>query len=427
MKKAFAFLKRHSALFLLVLVLTTVSASAAFGKYTANNTVTTSLSLDVTAESAPVEWEKVYGDDNAPYEDENGKYYIRYVGDITHRTWVDVTGYGWEDGKILGTEITSTYKMFEKTDDTQGVYWVFLDYAQLNDLNSNMLIGQQSGVSVVYRDNAISKVSVKKPSTSPGVTPQTVSDVSTDILNEVKSVYPNNDVYWWLEQATVDGEPNIGYGIKAYLGDITSVYVPASITSLGGSHTIAGLFSQNTTIQTVMLDPAGTWTSLAFTFQYCSAIKEFPAQFAIPSTVTNMNYTFSQCFGLEKFTVKIPDGVSKMNRTFNLCEALSADITLPAGVTDCTGVARMAGYKEPGLSNLVYDENGNYVGTDNGGKYNIVIRYNGAGGANYGNYGMKYDAEKTTLFIDYSNSTTYSATGTDEEASRFGFVTDPMS
>ena len=140
-----------------------------------------------------------------------------------------------------------------------------------------------------------------------------------------------------------------------------------------------------------------------------------------------MNLTFSQCLGLEKFTAKIPDGVILMNRTFNLCEPLTADITLPAGVTDCRAVARMSGYKEPGLSNLVYDDAGNLVGS--GGKYNLVIRYNGAGSADYGTSttGMKYDAEGTTLFVDYSNSgnsATYSATGTDEAANGFGLALD---
>ncbi len=388
----------------LLCICTAFSVTSTAAKYI--STITSgNIILNVTAKSTVVEWEKVYGDDNAPYEDANGKYYIRYVGDVTHRTWVDVTGYGWENGKILDTTITSTYKMFEKSDNTQSVNWVFLDYSQLGDLNSNMLSGQEARVSVVYRDNNI-----------------TDGDVSVDTLNMVRSVYPQNDVYWWLEQSTVNGDPYLGNGIKAYLGNITSVYVPASATSVEGSYTIAGLFSQNRKIQSVMIDPAGTWTSMAATFQLCLSIKEFPAEFAIPATVTNMNLTFSQCLGLERFTAKIPDGVTLMNRTFNLCAPLTADITLPAGVTDCRAVAQMSGYKEPGLSNLVYDDAGNFVGAD--GKYNLVIRYNGSGSADYGTSlsGMKYDAEETTVFINYGGTTTYSATGDDETANGFGFA-----
>lgn len=386
MKKSNHLLQYKSLGILLLCISAVLSIMPTLAKYV--STINSgSIILNVTAKSAPVEWEKVYGDNNAPYVDAKGKYYIRYVGDVTHRTWVDVTGYGWENGRILDTAITSTYKMFEKTDNTQSVRWVILDYPQLSGLNNNMLEGQATGVSVVYRDNNI-----------------TNGDVSVDTLNTVKNVYPQNDVYWRLEQSTVNGDPYLGNGIKAYLGNITSVYVPASATSVDGSYTIAGLFSQNRKIQNVMLDPTGTWTSLDSTFQLCESIKEFPADFVIPATVTNMNLTFSQCLGLEKFTAEIPDGVNLMDRTFNLCAPLTADITLPAGVTDCRAVARMSGYEEPGLSNLVYDDAGNLV--DSGGKYNLVIRYNGAGSADYGTStaGMKYDAEKTTLFIDYSNS-----------------------
>lgn len=386
MKKSNHLLQYKSLGILLLCISAVLSIMPTLAKYV--STINSgSIILNVTAKSTVVEWEKVYGDSNAPYEDAKGKYYIRYVGDVTHRTWVDVTGYGWKNGEILDTVITSTYKMFEKTDNTQSVSWVILDYPQLGGLNNNMLEGQATGVSVVYRDNNI-----------------TNGDVSVDTLNTVKSVYPQNDVYWWLEQSTVNGDPYLGNGIKAYLGNITSVYVPASATSVDGSHTIVGLFSQNRKIQKVMLDTTGTWTSLAYTFQLCESIKEFPADFVIPATVTDMSYTFSQCLGLEKFTAKIPDGVNLMERTFNLCAPLTADITLPAGVTDCRAVAIMSGYEEPGLSNLVYDDAGNLV--DSGGKYNLVIRYNGAGSADYGTSttGMKYDAEKTTLFIDYSNS-----------------------
>lgn len=367
------------------------------------------ISLNVKVENQPVEWEKVYGDPNAPYEDANGKYYIRYVGDITHRTWVDVVGFGWENGKILDTEITNTYKMFEKTENTQEVSWVILDYAQLGNLNSNMLTGQRDGVSIVYRDNTITEVTVNRPQATSRA--QTVNDASTEQFDAVKAVYPNNDVYWWLEQSTINGNPYLHGGIQAYLGNITSVYVPANVTSVPGSYTIAGLFSQNSNVQSVMLDPEGTWTSIEYTFQYCSSIRKFPSQFVIPETVTNMNYTFSQCFALEEFEVKIPSSVTKMNRTFNLCSVLSADITLPEGVTDCRAVIRMAGSQEPGLSNLVYDDAGNYV--TSGGKYNIVIRYNGAGSADYGtsSTGMKYDYEKTTVFIDYSSTSAQSTAG----------------
>lgn len=321
-----------------------------------------------------VEWEKVYGDPNAPYNDNDGKgpYYIRYVGGITHRTTVDVTGYGWEEGKILGTEITSTYKMFEKADHTQYVDFVILANSQKTDITENLIDGQTPGtVNVIYRD-------------STGNADFFYSDVAPNMPDTALGYY------LYLEEGHLSEEKIVGawggtrQNTRVYEGTVPNIYVPAAI------HTIHGLFYHNETIEKPLFDKNGNtnWTSLGSAFYYCSSLQYLPPDFEFPDTVTDMSCTFYQCFDFKGYedtskNFTLPSNLVNGLRTFYLCDNLTMDVTIPASITECErmfggmpksgdGWASHTGEKAA----PVYDAEGNYVGEGAPtAEKKIIIRY----------------------------------------------------
>ena len=116
---------KKAAMMLTIMLITILSASSFYVL-----TGEAELEKNITVNSTVKDYEKLYGE--GPYTDSSGSYYIRYTGEKSHRTEIDLYnadqtdsngiplgGYGVtkdSDGtiKIFGQEITSTYKMFSK-------------------------------------------------------------------------------------------------------------------------------------------------------------------------------------------------------------------------------------------------------------------------------------------------------------------------
>jgi len=58
---------------------------------------------------------------------------------------------------------------------------------------------------------------------------------------------------------------------------------------------------------------------------------------SIPSSVTSMNYTFTNCSDLERFNYAIPNGVTSMNGLFESCSSLYGEIEINANPTSFSG------------------------------------------------------------------------------------------
>ena len=124
-----------------------------------------------------------------------------------------------------------------------------------------------------------------------------------------------------FQESSVGGDK---YGKSA----ITKInYIPSSITSFGDG------FENYSSLQEVTCEIPSGVTDMDFTFSNCSSLVNSPE---IPSGVTSMYGTFSDCKSLVNAPV-IPDSVEDMMSTFGGCSKLVNVPNISSGVTDLYG------------------------------------------------------------------------------------------
>lgn len=106
-------------------------------------------------------------------------------------------------------------------------------------------------------------------------------------------------------------------------GDFSNYKIPSSITSMEYT------FTDCTSLTTAPIIPNDVMKMVS-TFQGCSSLTTAPT---IPNGVTDMSGTFKGCTSLTTAPT-IPDGVKKMFATFNDCIALTIAPTIPNSVKD---------------------------------------------------------------------------------------------
>lgn len=288
--------------------LSTLIATTATSK--ARYVVNTSDSFEVTVNNALLDYQKVYGDAQAPYTDKDGAYYIRYTGEKTHRTLVDLDD-DLAGGVLLNTPITSTYKMFEKATGLQAVDTVILtpELSTAEAITDNIFYNYTGTaytdkVNLVYRDS--------------------VGELAAfDALNTDVSAIPGmRNFYLCLADSLLTG--------GRYAGTVPNIYVPSDITS------ISSLFYSNTALRKPLLAADGAWEVATNVFRYCE-FTLLPDDFRLPSTLVSISYFFGNC----QYLTSLPDGftipneVAGMDGAFFDCQSLTS---LPASFTIGTSV-----------------------------------------------------------------------------------------
>ena len=125
------------------------------------------------------------------------------------------------------------------------------------------------------------------------------------------------------------GVTTIGPFSFQYCYSLSSITIPNTVTSIGGTYAFNGCYS----LQSITI-PDSVTTIGTYAFYQCYSLQSI----TIPNGVTSIgNYTFSRCSSLSSIT--IPNTVISIgNYAFYGCSSLSS-ITIPDGVTTISGGA----------------------------------------------------------------------------------------
>lgn len=294
----------------LVLAFSCLGALAGAGTASALYRVVAVAPLPAVEVSAPADgWARCY-EDGACYDasDGWGAYRVRYVGADAS---VDVAAALTADGKLCGTEVTSTYRMF--ADAPASLKEVRLpDIARFGgELDPTTFEGAASpSIDVLYREA--------------GATADSGAAVAS------ASVTP------WL--VATDG--NVDANAGAYRGSAKNVLVSSDVSSL------AGLFA-GSGVERVRLDAGEAnpaWDSAAYLFANCASLEDLEG-FALPEGVADASYLFSGCGSLDGLPAgfSLPDGLENAAGMFSDCSnlaagAIPAGFRLPSTTTDAHGL-----------------------------------------------------------------------------------------
>ncbi len=253
-------------------------------------------------------WEKVYGDSAAPYSDEHGAFYLRYVG-AAHE--VDVQGALDAQGRLLGTPVTSTYRMFDGLDSQ--VKRVILPELSTVPIDSKLFgdLGPATPVEVVYRaaDGADHSAEFASFPQAGNITPclylsreqLTPDGVNPIYQGTVPAVYVSSD---------------IDFLRKLFFNNRSIVYVSISDRNCVGWHTLLCMFYGCTNLERLADDFQLPQRAQRLTqmFQGCCNLEALPPSFAIPEKATELDNMFYGCSSLKE----LPSGFAPTPETFNL-------------------------------------------------------------------------------------------------------------
>lgn len=259
------------------------------------------------------DYERVYGDTAAPYEESDGfgNYYVHYIGEKSgeSRTYLDMTN-DLDANGVIGTtktKLTTTYKLFEGNQTLERVLMpseINSDVIQTNTFQNAKNAKPSSEIQLIYGDEG-----------------------STDISDRV------------FTDANVTPYVNmIDYGYDSYDG-FKNIFVSSSMEA------IDELFMDNYSVEKVLFDEKGTWTSLRSAFSGCKTITSLDDIIFSPNmyeTITNMTGTFSGTEIKEiPSTFHFPKNVKTIQSIFYGCESLDSipdDFKVPSSVTNAAGM-----------------------------------------------------------------------------------------
>ena len=178
----------------------------------------------------------------------------------------------------------------------------------------------------------------------------TEGNLSVLDLSEAKIVAGGDDYYYdnLFNNKVYTSNDEIGEYAFAYCRGLTSLTLPAGITSIGRSAFVgcSGLTS--------LTLPAGITSIDGYAFYSCSGLMSL----TLPTGITSIGeYAFEGCSGLTSLT--LPAGITSIGEyAFDKCSGLTS-INLPAGITyidggafsDCSGLTSIYIYAEkvPGI------------------------------------------------------------------------------
>ena len=364
--------KKRIIVMLTILLVTVLSASSFYMIEKGINPLSIFVNSYV-AEPSSNDFEKVYADNNAPYTETSGdnagkKYFIRYTGKQTKSKVVDLTkenksikidGDGYP--KILGTKITSTYKMFIKSSglttytDVEKVFIPSTIAIDEDGIKGNTFIGCKQDIDLIYHG-------VLAQSDIDAIGTNITSDYDkTNIIkqnNIITYLYLGNDN---IKRTSMLNSPKI---MNGYIGKVKNIYISSEIDVIAGlfyAHEAGGQKGTVTQIKNVDIarTDIGKWrnlfglfscqyniilnkkfqipssaTDLSFMFEGCSNLTELPESLEIPSSAVNLKGMFTWCTSLKKLPnhFEIPSGVEYVSKMFYMCNNLRGVITIPSSL-----------------------------------------------------------------------------------------------
>lgn len=278
----------------LVMVAAMGLAGVAMGSFATSN--------DAVMEStAAIEdrYVRVYGE--GPYDEHDGwgPYYIRYTGnEATVDVARDLESGG---GEILGTRVTSTFKLFDDVSD--GVEQIMLPDVSFFSSDPDypldaMMFGDKGSshaVDVVYRDR-----------------------LGRDFALSFSEKSPSVIAYLYLEDRHLSETVSGGRAVRKYVGAVPNIYISREIETL--DYLLAG----NKATSWVLIDPEGSWKSMTETFSNCANLM-LPESFRFPARLETMDHTFFRCLKLVLPSgAKLPSSLRDMPSAFYSCSSLTA-------------------------------------------------------------------------------------------------------
>ena len=301
---------RFAVLALLAAVALAATATVAFARYA----TTEALPTDSTVAVEDL-YVRVYGE--GPYDDNDGwgPYYLRYVG---NEEVVDVAEDLDAQGCILGTKVTSTYKLFEAPHaDVRQV--LLPDVALLaSDVDGQVLAANLFGngvgdraIDVMYRDG------VKTEAEGEG--PHAAADLTATAFDGCT----NATTYLYVTEAHLEGEP----GHRIFKQEVPHAYVSNEVQG------IRCLFKMNADLTAVLFDPHPNpaWTTMSDggmvgTFYCCTGLVELPGQLRHSLHGDRHGQRVLGCTNLASLpdALALPDGVVSLSRAFQYCRSLAS-------------------------------------------------------------------------------------------------------
>ena len=147
------------------------------------------------------------------------------------------------------------------------------------------------------------------------------SGADSNPLNYASYLYVNGEV---VEDIVIpEGVEEISACAFRGYKNLTSVTIPSSVTSIGGS-----AFADCVSLASVVFEEGSQLKSLDSVFYGCTSLKSI----TIPSSVTSLSATFRGCTALAEVTFEQDSQIKSMSGAFDGCTALES-IAIPSSVT----------------------------------------------------------------------------------------------
>ena len=251
------------------------------GKYVLSSEKSITLTVNTS------DYERVYGDASAPYDQKDGfgKYYIKYTGKKTNADGSQ-TGLTLDmqndlvNGKLIGTELTSTYKMFEGDNTLEDI--LLPAGVGANAIATNTFENTTSKKRLMFKESEIN---------------------TNDSSNITFSAATDACAYLYIDDAYLNG--------NSYQGGSKNVYISENVSNLNekflrGQISKARFSKVGNANWTTLVNTFNTSTLNTFPenlptenvvdysglFAGCSGLTSIPEDFVIPSSATTLFMMF---------------------------------------------------------------------------------------------------------------------------------------
>ena len=342
MKNVSAFLKRHSALLLLVLVLATVPAGIAFGKYVKSVKVTNSLSLTVSMDTGV---RLINGDSfqkklNTIYQNYAGKNELNIIFGKYDDYSQDVSGFRADNVAVdKNGKITGAYKIYYKSGSSD-VYILSDQTIYANESCYYMFYGFRENYSYYPHYPKIANIRFENFDTS------YVTDMS--FMFCLGGSITSLDLSGW-------NVSNVKNMENAFANSTNLTEVNLSGWDVSNVTNMKSMFSQSEKLEKIYVTEFDTSsaTTMRAMFGRCYSLTEFDVSGFDTSNVTDMGSMFSSCWSLTELDVSGFDtsNVTDMGSMFSRCSRLSKIDVSKFNTSNVTDMSYMFSYCR-GLTSL---------------------------------------------------------------------------
>ena len=390
MKNVSAFLKRHSALLLLVLVLATVPAGIAFGKYVKSVKVTNSLSLTVSMDTGV---RLINGDSfqkklNTIYQNYAGKNELNIIFGKYDDYSQDVSGFRADNVAVdKNGKITGAYKIYYKSGSSD-VYILSDQTIYANESCYYMFYGFRENYSYYPHYPKIANIRFENFDTS------YVTDMS--FMFCLGGSITSLDLSGW-------NVSNVKTMENAFANSTNLTEVNLSGWDVSNVTNMQSMFSQSEKLEKIYVTEFDTSsaTTMRAMFGRCYRLTEFDVSGFDTSNVTDMGSMFSSCWSLTELDVSGFDtsNVTDMGRMFSGCSGLSKIDVSKFNTSNVTDMSYMFSYCR-GLTSL------DISSFDTSNVTNMSYMFSGCSGLATINASDKFKTDKVTSSSDmFANCT----------------------